>query len=186
MPRMKPRSVQTAKGSRKVMKVTITPGQRAGRERVLLVRQAVAGEHDVERDDEPGLPAASGSRSSATTNSLRPVKRYFASATAARNASDDREHDRDADDDQAVLDRVPEARVQRRRSRRGSAASVGLRREPGRREEMISASGLNAVEIIQKTGKDDHDEDGEPDDVPRRTPDPARGAPAGGDGSARG
>ena len=47
MPRMNPRSVQTAKGSRNHQCVRTSAHE--------LVRQAVAGEHDVERDHEPGL-----------------------------------------------------------------------------------------------------------------------------------
>ena len=95
--------------------------------------------------------AASGSRSRATTKSLLPVKRYFASATAARKATHHRQrHDR-ADDDQAVLDGVPEVRT--RPSRRGSAASVGC---------VENQVGVKRVDLVVRLERRrDHPEDGE-------------------------
>ena len=123
MPRMNPRSVQTANGSDEGQVREDHAGQR--------VRQVVAGEHDVERDDEPDLRQHQ--------DADHQDDEQLAAREAVlreRHRREEREHDRDrhrdADDDQAVLDDVPEvrARPSRRGSGRASATSenhVGVR-----------------------------------------------------------
>ena len=102
MPSMKPRSIQIAERQHEGH-----VGDDQAGERVHLV---VAGEHDVERDDQPGLREHLDRDHEHDEERRVPVKRYFASATAARNASTTEMRDRDEHDDQAVLDVRPEVR----------------------------------------------------------------------------
>ncbi len=113
------------------------------------VRQVVLREHDVQRDDEAGLRQHEDPDDE-DDEELVAREAVLGKGDGGEERHDHRERDDSADDDQAVLDRVPEVRSVR--SRHGSAEASDRTENQVGVKLMISVSGLNAVEIIHKTG----------------------------------
>jgi hypothetical protein len=85
-----------------------------------------------------------------TTNSLLPVKRYFASATAARNATT---IERATTAPTTIRLFFTTSQKYGRAMASRKCCNVGWIENHVGEDEWISVSGLNAVEIIQNTGK---------------------------------
>ena len=143
MPRMNPRSVQTAKGSRITRCVRTSAHERGSSGRTCA------------RTTKSGMtrPACGSMRIpiTSTTKSLLPVKRYFASATAARNATTTESTTTTPTTIRLFF--TVSQKYGPARSRRGSAAASDPARTRSEGSELISESGLKAVETIQNTGK---------------------------------
>ena len=141
---MKPRSVQTANGQHERQVGEDHAGQR--------VRQVVAGEDDVERDDQPYLRQHQDADHQ-DDEELAAAEAVLGERDGCEEGEQDRGGDGDDHDDDAVLDVVPEVRPVHRVPvvRQG-----GMEREPGRGE---------AVDLVVRLERRrDHPEDREDED----------------------
>ena len=134
---MKPRSVHTANGSTNVRYVMISAAER--------VHLVVAGEHDVQRDDQPRLRQHLDPDHQ-DDEDLQPGEAILRERDRREEGEHHRDRDRDEHDDDAVLHVLPEVRL--RASRRGSGRASDAA-GTSRLQAMIPESGLKAVETIQ-------------------------------------